>query len=1136
MQPKAFLTDEEMNTLGGGTQAPQGTTTMEPAAPPAFIPDDRADEFFTANIPTPTPTKEQPGKLKQIATGIAKGELDLVQGASNVGKTILSPVTKATTGLANIITGRKNQSFLEGKDILPTQVTSNLESETPYESFGKGIEQVVEYSLGGLEKLGLGAAKATAKGLSKVLLGPTAKKVLSKGAEYLTDFAAGFGQSKLHGGDNTEATISGTAVPVGNTVMKGAVKLLGKAASGVTDFVKDVVATKVPEFYDSKIVKSVGDAWNSAFPTSLSTMRGAGNKGETALEGLHGSASQVVANMVENKNSLGLVDKLGQPRLPENRQEMDEAVGTLKKKVYQAYTDILKKSNPAEFIQGVQTDVSNVVNSLNNKLLKENSEDGRRALTMLIRELRGLRDTSPIGLQDYVERLRARSGSVFNGGSTAAVANESAAVGSQIRDIIAKNIENLDGDEYKQLRGLYGAFKTIESDTERAARNYINNVGDKLFSSASNIIGGADTLVGLVTHDPMAIMRGLAIKGAQKANAYLKSPERNIKKMFSEVENIYNVAKKNTEYGSPSLRINKPKPFDGDQAANSATTNQNTPYSTSNPTPPKTIPAAISNTIDSSVPLNPNGVNGAVPPRQSIRDFLMKKPVPEAPGNQQMKDNILKRAIEEQAALKAKPQYEKYTPPEKLPVIKTGLAKSKFFKDTQDKLPVIDAGSSKKTVKELLQPKKKDPEETVKQVHDAVDEFFTMAKGVEVNDNAKTISLAEGVSVSRKALKHIVESRKVDGMSGEDIKTLVAKVPEVLKSPDLNIPSPNNEKYQLSTKLYPQENKATIVVHEPDGTIENVVTAYYKNQKKYKKYLGSLQGSASSGAASASKDGYPLSSDKSPRMRRLDDIQKQNTIDNSALALEGPLTPHPRTESSTLQQRGDKLSGVKDSAQTSSKGTLAPSDKDVKGGGNKAIISAVLGALGLEAVSGQEAEASTKKYFPKRINSVVEADIKANAPKATHKEKNIVRDMQHNKEKNDVVYTVPTKGKIDENLQKIIDALPHDAGVKKTVKGTINIESHGGSNDKNFIRDMGRYGWLVGATAGMVTDAERAGVKPDFSTPEKAVETLANLVQATKNDMDLENDGFYWWEKHHNKGATEGDNYALLGKYYNLNQ
>jgi hypothetical protein len=238
---------------------------------------------------------------------------------------------------------------------------------------------------------------------------------------------------------------------------------------------------------------------------------------------------------------------------------MYDATKVMKQNVYKAYTDILKKTDPKPFIDGVQADFRNLLHKLNNKLVTENSLDGQNAISNLIREIRDAPDLSPTGLQNYVERLNARSQSVFTGGSPAAMANESAYVSSEVRDIISKNIENLKGDEYKQLRSLYGAYKTIEKDAERAARSYINKTGNKLFEGASNIISGADTLVGLATHDPMSIIRGMAIKGAEKANAYLKSPERNLKKMFDEVENIYNVASKKGEYGTPSTRINKPE-------------------------------------------------------------------------------------------------------------------------------------------------------------------------------------------------------------------------------------------------------------------------------------------------------------------------------------------------------------------------------------------------------------------------------------------------------------------------------------------------------------------------------------------------------------------------------------------------
>lgn len=166
-------------------------------------------------------------------------------------------------------------------------------------------------------------------------------------------------------------------------------------------------------------------------------------------------------------------------------------------------------------------------------------------------------------------------------------------------------------------------------------------------------------------------------------------------------------------------------------------------------------------------------------------------------------------------------------------------------------------------------------------------------------------------------------------------------------------------------------------------------------------------------------------------------------------------------------------------------------------------------------------EKPVETYFPKRLNAVVDGDIKKNAPQASEYVKNLVRDMQHNKPKEVTAFKpMDEKLEIDPELKKKIDSLPYQRSTKEIVEDIVRLESSGGSTTTNHARDMGNYGWMVGATAGMVADMDKHGFSKediDFSSPEKALESLAKLVDKTNSGKS----GLEWWNEHHNKGGTK---------------
>ena len=120
---------------------------------------------------------------------------------------------------------------------------------------------------------------------------------------------------------------------------------------------------------------------------------------------------------------------------------------------------------------------------------------------------------------------------------------------------------------------------------------------------------------------------------------------------------------------------------------------RNVMYNTANTTNNTAMPR--------SVPITKPQVKSDIPSGQSLRAFMKKEPVPEPPkkvepiGNEILRTNLLKKAIDEQTAKRVKPEYEPVVPDEKLPVIQAGGKTVSKFKKADKTLPTIQAGANR---------------------------------------------------------------------------------------------------------------------------------------------------------------------------------------------------------------------------------------------------------------------------------------------------------------------------------------------------------------------------------------------------------------------------------------------------------
>ncbi len=126
---------------------------------------------------------------------------------------------------------------------------------------------------------------------------------------------------------------------------------------------------------------------------------------------------------------------------------------------------------------------------------------------------------------------------------------------------------------------------------------------------------------------------------------------------------------------------------------------------------------------------------------------------------------------------------------------------------------------------------------TTEKIDRYIEEFFPMRKGEMIYNPAEEILLAENIKIRRMGLKHIVESRREDGYSLEEIKNMMSRVIETMLSPGLDIANTNN-KYPNSRivgKLHLHEGRALLVIYQRDKKIKVVYNLYYREINRFKK-------------------------------------------------------------------------------------------------------------------------------------------------------------------------------------------------------------------------------------------------------------------------------------------------------------
>lgn len=276
-----------------------------------------------------------------------------------------------------------------------------------------------------------------------------------------------------------------------------------------------------------------------AFNTNLNKALPVLKKDVKTLPVKQADARTAFTDIVNNKDSIGITDANGNIKTPSQYTFADtvDAQATRLKQVYQDYTSKLGEADKMKFTSNLKTDVSGLVKNLQTQAEGTLNLANKSALSSKIKELKGLLSKpyiDPLAIQTYIEDLgkEARVG----GGQAPTFKNIQAAnIGGTLRSVLDNSIEKVGGAGYQDLRNIYKAHKTIESQLLQAAKSELNKTPgwtDRL----ANLGMTAEGINFLLTHDPAALAIGAGIKFSTKFTKYLNSPQRALSKIFKAIE------------------------------------------------------------------------------------------------------------------------------------------------------------------------------------------------------------------------------------------------------------------------------------------------------------------------------------------------------------------------------------------------------------------------------------------------------------------------------------------------------------------------------------------------------------------------------------------------------------------------
>lgn len=465
------------------------------------------DAIVAKHAPQPP---EQPGFWKGLGQDIARTPIQIVKSVAGLIDAAESKITKDP----------EKAAMLEKRAI--DTFTSPTFGETPKytvtEGLGKGLE-IGSYFVGG------GGAKNVGGAIVKQGLKQAAIQGLKSGAE--VGLVSGLGRG-LQAENPTIGSVTTTAAT--DTLAGGLFGLVtGAGGYGVKTGAQKVLSAISPTYKSSNLADKFEQTVQEGFSKGVKP-----SVNSTADK----KAVEAVATIIDNKATVLLPDKDGNlvSRLPKNNQEFADAIGQVKKSLFQRYNFLNKAANDT----GAKIELSPVAERIERVINAPEIRDVRPdvynygkkfADTLRQRGVYSLEDS-----QDVIAALNSDAQGFFKNlnATDKPKGALAASIAETLRKVQSKTIQSLNGagGDWVHLRRQYGALESVEKDVLHRALVQARRGPVSIFDlfQAGNAGDVARILVGDFSGAAKGLISGTVTRILKNAN----DPDKIIAKMFKE--------------------------------------------------------------------------------------------------------------------------------------------------------------------------------------------------------------------------------------------------------------------------------------------------------------------------------------------------------------------------------------------------------------------------------------------------------------------------------------------------------------------------------------------------------------------------------------------------------------------------
>ncbi len=297
--------------------------------------------------------------------------------------------------------------------------------------------------------------------------------------------------------------------------------------------------------------KFIKDQYTRAVKPGVS---GKGTAGQVDL--YQAKARDAVSSIVKNKKTLQFTDEAGtvrQGELPKTLEEFGDAIDQTKQKIFDEYDTMARQATNAGFeITGPNGQYGSLqVTVPTNDIVSELHQlAGDRVTALTHPEIaeyaRGVAarysqagPLSPSEAQRAIATFNQTLKAFYRNPSyqVAAKANVDAMIVNRLRETLDQAIASSVGPGYQELKNQYGALSAIEKDvTHRAQIVGRQEKGGGILGRIADVGSAEEVIRGLVTLNPVAVVRGAGLKAWSEYVKHLRSPNRAVTRLFEEAE------------------------------------------------------------------------------------------------------------------------------------------------------------------------------------------------------------------------------------------------------------------------------------------------------------------------------------------------------------------------------------------------------------------------------------------------------------------------------------------------------------------------------------------------------------------------------------------------------------------------